>query len=45
MARLAASDDPRFEVSDVEVERDGPSYAFETLELIARARAGTSSCS
>jgi nicotinate-nucleotide adenylyltransferase len=41
MTRLAASDDPRFEVSTVEVERDGPSYAYETLEELAEQRADT----
>jgi len=41
MTRLAASDDPRFEVSTVEVERDGPSYAYETLEKLAEQRADT----
>ena len=41
MTRLAASDDARFEVSTVEVERDGPSYAFETLEELAEERADT----
>ena len=38
MTRLAAADDPRFSVSTLEVERDGPSYAYETLELLARAK-------
>jgi nicotinate-nucleotide adenylyltransferase len=35
MTRLAAADDARFTVSTLEVERAGPSYAFETLELLA----------
>ena len=35
MTRLAAADDPRFSVSTVEVEREGPSYTYETLELLA----------
>ena len=35
MTRLAAADDPRFAVSTVEVDRDGPSYTYETLELLA----------
>jgi nicotinate-nucleotide adenylyltransferase len=39
MTRLAAADDSRFSVSTVEVERDGPSYTYETLELLARERA------
>lgn len=38
MTRLAAADDPRFSVSTLEVERDGPSYTYETLELLARER-------
>ena len=39
MTRLAASDDPRFDVSTLEVERDGPSYAYETLEVLAEEKA------
>jgi len=35
MTRLAAADDARFTVSTLEVERDGPSYTYETLELLA----------
>ena len=35
MTRLAASDDARFSASTVEVERDGPSYTYETLEELA----------
>jgi nicotinate-nucleotide adenylyltransferase len=38
MTRLAAADDPRFTVSAVEVEREGPSYTYETLELLAREK-------
>jgi nicotinate-nucleotide adenylyltransferase len=38
MTRLAAADDPRFSVSTVEVERQGPSYTFETLQLLAQER-------
>jgi nicotinate-nucleotide adenylyltransferase len=41
MTRLAAAEDSRFSVSTLEVERDGPSYTFETLELLARDRADT----
>ncbi len=41
MTRLAAADDPRFSVSTLEVERDGPSYTCETLELLARERGDT----
>jgi nicotinate-nucleotide adenylyltransferase len=39
MTRLAAADDARFSVSTLEVEREGPSYTYETLELLARQRA------
>jgi nicotinate-nucleotide adenylyltransferase len=38
MTRLAAADDSRFSVSSLEVERDGPSYTYETLELLAEER-------
>jgi nicotinate-nucleotide adenylyltransferase len=38
MTRLAAADDSRFSVSSLEVERDGPSYTYETLELLAKDR-------
>ena len=41
MTRLAASDDARFTVSTLEVEREGPSYTYETLELLAEQRADT----
>ena len=34
MTRLAAAEDPRFSVSTLEVEREGPSYTCETLELL-----------
>jgi nicotinate-nucleotide adenylyltransferase len=35
MTRLAAAEDERFGVSPSEVEREGPSYAYETLEELA----------
>jgi nicotinate-nucleotide adenylyltransferase len=38
MTRLAAADDSRFSVSTSEVEREGPSYTYETLEQLARER-------
>ncbi len=38
MTRLAAADDSRFSVSTLEVEREGPSYTCETLELLASER-------
>ena len=41
MTRLAAADDSRFSVSTLEVEREGPSYTYETLELLAKERGDT----
>jgi nicotinate-nucleotide adenylyltransferase len=41
MTRLAAADDSRFSVSALEVERDGPSYTYETLRLLAEERGQT----
>jgi nicotinate-nucleotide adenylyltransferase len=41
MTRLAASDDARFSVSTLEVDREGPSYTYETLELLAEERGDT----
>jgi nicotinate-nucleotide adenylyltransferase len=38
MTRLAAADDDRFSVSALEVEREGPSYTYETLEALAQER-------
>ena len=38
MTRLAAADDARFSVSSLEVEREGPSYTYETLQLLAKER-------
>ena len=38
MTRLAAADDSRFSVSSLEVEREGPSYTYETLEALAKER-------
>ena len=38
MTRFAAADDSRFTVSTLEVEREGPSYTYETLELLASER-------
>jgi nicotinate-nucleotide adenylyltransferase len=34
MARLAIAEHPRFEVSDVELRRSGPSYTVDTLEAL-----------
>jgi nicotinate-nucleotide adenylyltransferase len=41
MTRLAAADDQRFSVSSLEVEREGPSYTYETLRLLAGERGET----
>ncbi len=38
MTRLAADGDDLLEVSPLEVERDGPSYSFRTLELLSDER-------
>lgn len=38
MTRLAAAEDSRFSVSALEVEREGPSYTYETLEALAEER-------
>ena len=35
MTRLAVAEHPRFEVSDVELKRSGPSYTVDTLEALA----------
>jgi nicotinate-nucleotide adenylyltransferase len=40
MARLAAEGDERLEASAIEVERVGPSYTYETLELLAEEDPG-----
>ena len=34
MTRLAVAGDERFSVSPLEVEREGPSFAYRTLELL-----------
>jgi len=36
LCRLAVRDDPRFEVSEIEVGRPGPSYTVDTLEQLTR---------
>ncbi len=38
MTRLAAAGDELLEVGELEVERDGPSYTFRTLELLIEQR-------
>jgi len=42
MAVLATHDDPRFEVSKLELERDALSYTVETLEQLKAAKPGRS---
>jgi nicotinate-nucleotide adenylyltransferase len=39
MTRLATAEDDRFSVSPLEVDREGPSYTYETLEALAEERA------
>ena len=39
MTRMAAADDERFSVSSLEIDREGPSYTYETLEALAEQRA------
>lgn len=41
MTRLATADDDRFSVCALEVEREGPSYTYETLEALAEDRGDT----
>jgi nicotinate-nucleotide adenylyltransferase len=41
MTRLAGAEDSRFSVSALEVDREGPSYTYETLELLAAQRGET----
>jgi nicotinate-nucleotide adenylyltransferase len=38
MTRLAVQDEPRFEVSDIEITRGGMSYTSDTLSELHRAR-------
>lgn len=40
MARLAAADQPGWAVSDVELQREGPSYTFDTLTALAKTLRG-----
>ena len=35
MCRLAVAGDERFAVSDIELQRDGPSYTVDTLDLLS----------
>lgn len=36
MLRLALADNPRFEISQVDIERPGPHYSVDTVRIIAR---------
>src|SRR5436190_19612157 len=40
MARLATKDEPRIEVSSIELERTGPSYTIDTVRSLLAARPG-----
>jgi len=40
MLRAVVADDPRFEVSTVELERGGPSFTIETLKVLRRMHPG-----
>jgi nicotinate-nucleotide adenylyltransferase len=40
MVRLAIEDNPAFEASPIEIEREGPSYSYETLEALANDNPG-----
>lgn len=41
MAEVAAGEDPRFAVSDLEMLRDGPSYTVDTLRALAEGFPGS----
>jgi nicotinate-nucleotide adenylyltransferase len=41
MCRLAVADDERFDVSDIELGRDGPSFTVDTLEQLTREAPNT----
>lgn len=41
MTKLAAGEDERFEASSLELDREGPSYAYETLEQLAEQSGDT----
>ena len=38
MCRLGIEDEPRFEVSEMELKREGPSYTVDTLEEMRRSQ-------
>ncbi len=37
MLKLATEDDPVFDICDIELNREGPSYTIDTLELLKKA--------
>ena len=41
MTALAAAEDERFEASFIEMDREGPSYTYETLEELAEREGNT----
>ncbi|MGH7483144.1 MAG: nicotinate (nicotinamide) nucleotide adenylyltransferase, partial [Longimicrobiales bacterium] len=41
MLRALLDDDARFEISTLELDRDGPSYTVDTLRALRRDRPGT----
>jgi nicotinate-nucleotide adenylyltransferase len=41
MVSMLVSQDPRFQVDDIEIRRDGPSYTVDTLERLSSAHAGS----
>ena len=40
MVRAATQDDPRFQVSDIELRRSGPSYTVDTLRQLSETHPG-----
>jgi len=41
MVEIAIADNPAFELSTVEIEREGPSYTVDTVEALARSNPGS----
>jgi nicotinate-nucleotide adenylyltransferase len=40
MVKLAIADDPQFEISSVELDRPGPHYALDTVQILAGQNPG-----
>jgi nicotinate-nucleotide adenylyltransferase len=40
MVEAAVLNDPRFEISRIEIDREGPHYAIETVQLLRKAHPG-----